>query len=295
MVKTGISFLAIHQDWGSDLMMISEDPAKAQSQIQKDLIRYKGVPDSLAGSFDNKQVYQISEREFFSFGDGVRYMLADNGKRIALIYMKGILLAGYSNSHYEMMAEIIKSAENSVYAGVLIIADSPGGTTRKMDKLFNAVSNYSKPIGVWVSGNLNSSASYVTAPADFILSDPKENNSFGAIGVFTIIENLSKKLKAEGHEVRVIRSKGSYMKFKPNPYEAWNAEELAIIQAKINDEGKKIINAISLERKLTPDIISKIQTGEDFDTQKAFKYNLHDGQATFEEALNKVANRKLFI
>jgi signal peptide peptidase SppA len=296
MVKTkSQEFLAVHPEWATDLMWISSHNEEAITLTQKALIEYKGSAVSYGGSFDPNDVYQISEREYYSFGDGVRYMLADNGSRIALVYMKGMLLAGNGGSHYEMMADIIQAAEHPAYAGVLMVADSPGGTTRKMDALYNAVANYSKPIGVWVSGNLNSAAAYVTANADFILANPKEKNSFGSIGVFTIMENLAKKLEAEGHEVKVIRSEHADKKYKPNAYEPWTDEEMAAVQAKINEQGEKFINAMASGRSIAPDTMAKVRTGEEFDTDTAIAYNLLDGTATMEEALNKVATKPIFI
>jgi signal peptide peptidase SppA len=296
MVKTkSQEFLAVHPEWATDLMWISSHNEEAITLTQKALAEYKGPAAIIAGSFDPNDVYQISEREYYSFGDGVRYMLADNGSRIALVYMKGMLLAGNGGSHYEMMADIIQAAEHPAYAGVLMVADSPGGTTRKMDALYNAVANYSKPIGVWVSGNLNSAAAYVTANANFILADPNEKNSFGSIGVFTIMENLAKKLEAEGHEVKVIRSEHADKKYKPNAYEPWTDEEMATVQAKINEQGEKFINAMASGRSIAPDTMAKVKTGEEFDTDTALAYNLLDGTATMEEAINKVATKPIFI
>lgn len=249
--------------------------------------------DHIAGKFDPDDVYQIDEKTFFSFGDNLLYTMSETGKRVALIHMMGLLLPW----HYLTIASQIQAAEQDAYVGALALSDCPGGTVKGMRKLKNAFESYSKPIGVHVSGNLNSAAAYVTSPANFIYADPNEKNSFGSIGVFTIRENISKKLELEGIEVAVIRSEGSDLKFKPNEFEPWTIEELASIQDAVNEDAENFKQAMMTGRGLDEKIIKEVSRGQEFDTKSAFANKLHDGTATLDEAVEAVATYKnqLFI
>ena len=288
-------YYAVHPAWAGEMQAMDSglDIQKIKAQADAD---YLGPAAILATKgFNPDDVYQISENEYYSYGDGLRYYVAENGRRIALINLQGLLYAGYGWNDYKNAAEKIKAAEHPAYAGALIMANSPGGHTAGMRKLNAAIADFSKPIGVHVSGMLASAAAFIAAPADFIAADPEEKNTFGSIGVFTVKQNYSKMNEKEGIEVAVIRSEGADEKFKPNPYEPWTDEDLAKVQAAINKEAEDFLNAMAVQRKITAENLEKIKSGADYDTDEAFALGLHDGKATFEQAINKLANYQLLF
>jgi protease-4 len=288
--------LACHPSWAGELARISSDSKEHQAITELAQKEYMGSAyPILAAGFDPNDVYQISENEYFSFGDGLRYHMTADNKRIALIPMKGALYTFSSYSSYEAIASKIKAAEHPAYTGALILADSPGGDVRKMDKLNRAISNYPKKIGVWVSGNLNSAAAYVTAGADFIMADPMEKNSLGSIGVFAIMENEYEKNEKEGVKVAIIRSEGANQKAKPNPFEPWEDEDMAKVQESVNESGREFLAVMSSQRGMDEEKINKVKTGAEFKTDEAIDMGLIDGKGTYEEAINQVATKQLFI
>jgi ClpP class serine protease len=292
MVKSRIPVvLACHPAWSGEIERISHDANEQKAFIAEQDALYKGPAANLAGSFDPNDVYQINEREYYSYGDGLRYYMSDDNKRIAMIPVSGPLWS----SRYKDMAAMVKAAENPAYHGAILMANTPGGHTRGMDRLAKAIAGYSKKIGVYVSGNLNSAGAYITAGADFIVGDPEEKNSFGSIGVFAIIDNEYEKNEKDGVKVAIIRSEGADMKAKPNPYEPWDEEAVAKIQESVNKDGAAFLNAMSALRGITEDNMEKIKTGEEFDNEQAMAYGLIDGLATFEDAIERVATKSMFI
>jgi ClpP class serine protease len=242
-------------------------------------------------TFAAEDVYQISEREYFSFDDGLLYYVADNDKRVAMIHMKGLMVSAMGSfDYYASVSDMIKRAESSNYHGALILADSPGGMTKGMRKLNEAIATYSKPIGVWVSGNLNSAAAFVTAGADFILADPVEENSFGSIGVYCMHMNVSKQIEKQGIQVKITRNEGADEKAKPNEFEEWTEEDMARIQESVNQSAAAFHTVMISQRGLSPSQMAAVKLGGEFSTVEAFTQGLHDGTATFEEAIDRLAN-----
>ena len=239
--------------------------------------------------FSSDDVYQISDREFYSWSDDLRYYLSDTDKRVALIPLKGLLMCDSWGDDYQYIVDQIKQSENEAYAGTLIIADSPGGMTKGMRKLNAAIAAYSKPIGVWVSGNLNSAAAYVTAPADFIYADPLEENSFGSIGVWCMHVNESKRLEKSGTLVKITRNEGADLKAKPNEFEEWTEEDMQRVQDSVNADAADFHTVMVAQRGLSPAQLSAVKLGGEFGSQEAFAQGLHDGTATMEEAINAVS------
>jgi ClpP class serine protease len=291
-------FYAVHPSWADEISRMASDMSLLKDIRNTALAAYMGTAlDHVPTSYSAEDVYQISDREFYSWTDDVRYNLADNGKRIALIPLRGLLMSDSLGDDYQNVVDRIKSAEKEAYAGALIIADSPGGMTKGMRKLNAAIASYSKPIGVWVSGNLNSAAAYVTAPADFIHADPMEDNSFGSIGVYAMHFNTAKQIENEGVKVKITRNKGATDKAKPNTFEEWTDEDLVKIQALVDKDGDDFHRVMSSQRGLTAAQLKEVKKGGEYRGVEAFAQGLHDGTASMEESINRVSNfkSKLFI
>lgn len=281
---------AVHPAYYGQADQLCTNPTEAAQLMQAEIQAYRGpaFASSLL-AFKEGDVYQINEREFYSYADGLRYFLTDTGKRIALIDIKGVLAAGSYGSHYELYAKQIEAAKHPAYAGVLISADSPGGAVRKMDKLAKAIQDYEKPLGVWVSGMLCSAAAYVTAGADVILTDSDERNTLGSIGVFSIQMNYSKNYEKEQIEARIFRNEAATDKYKPNSMEEWTEEDIAYFQAQVDQDAERFHTQMSSVRGMTPEQIEEVKTGAAYTDEEALRLGLIDGRSTREEALTKVA------
>lgn len=289
---------AVHPAYYGQADQLCTNPVEAAQLMQQELQVYRG-PAFAASllAFKEGDVYQINEREYYSFADGIRYFLTDTGKRIAILSMKGVLYADSGYSRYDQLAAQVKAAAHPAYAGLLIEADSPGGAVRKMDKLAKAIEEYEKPIGVWVSGMLCSAAAYVTAGADVILTDSTERNTLGSIGVFSIQMNYSKKYEEEGIDARIFRNEGAIDKYKPNSFEEWTEDDIAYFQAQVDQDAERFHNQMSAVRGMKPEQLDQVKTGKAFTDEEALSLGLIDGRSTREEAITKVATfqNALFI
>lgn len=287
-------YFACHPAWFGELSQIAKSIHLRKEVIMDFLNTYRGPAAEKAKihAFNPNEVFQIADNEYYSFADGIRYRQSAEGKRIALIPLNGTL----TPFHYTALAEMLQAATHPAYAGALIVADSPGGYTKKMDKLESAVSNYPKPIGVWVSGNLNSAAAYVTAGADWIAGDvDEEKNSFGSVGVFAIRENEYEKNEKEGVKVAIIRSEGAVDKAKPNPFEPWDDQSLAKIQDSVNKDGAKFLAVMQAKRKIMGPDMDEVKKGGEYNTDEAIKLGLADGRLSFGDAIEKVATNQLYV
>jgi len=255
----------------------------------------EGIPKLAA--FDPDDVYQIDENTFYSYNDDLKYKLSSTGQRVAIIDLKGILYNTPWYSSYDVIISRIKRAEDPAYSGCLILANSPGGSTEGMKRLNKAIEKYSKPIGVHVSGYLASAAAYVTAPASFILADPNDNNSFGSVGVFCILENVSEQLEQQKVKVAVIRNNEAVKKFKPNPYEPWSPEDLAAVQGAVQAEADDFHQVMENQRGLNAEQMAIVKQGGVFDTEEALSHGLIDGVGDLDEAIERVIDYQfsLFI
>lgn len=293
-IHPAFSFYAVHPAYAGQMDQLVKNPQEESREFEVYSKKYKETAfASSLMAYESGDVYQINEREYYSYADGLRYYLADGNKRIAMVHLEGLLY----DYKYKYIAELIDRAMGDAYYGLLIIADTPGGNTRGMESLREVIQSYEKPIGVWVSGMLASAGAYVTAPTDVILANPKDKNTLGSIGIFSLQQNLSKHQAQEGIETRIFRNEGADLKFKPNAYEPWDEEDLAGFQENVNQMGEQFHQVMQDGRVFTTEQWAEIKRGQGYETDEAIRLNLIDGMATREEAFERVAsiNHQLFI
>lgn len=288
---------AVHPAWYGELETLIDSQSAAETYRENRLKSYMAAAYPFRNhAFVEGDVYQINEHEYYSYTDGIRYYLTASGDRIALIQLYGLLEENIYWSDYANLAAKIQSAEQEAYAGVLLLANCPGGTVQGMDKLNKAIAEYSKPIGAWVSGYLTSAAAYVTAPCDFILADPDTKNTFGSIGVFGLVQNYAKHYEQEGIDTRIFRNVGATEKFKPNSHEAWDQKDLEEFQASVDADGKTFHEAMSKQRGLSATQMAQVKTGDTYQNEDAIGLGLIDGFSSLEEAVQQTAiYQPLFI
>lgn len=289
-------YFAIHPSWVYEASRLATSN-QLLKQYTEDIVNAytNGVPK--LASFEPNDVYQIDENTFYSYGDDLRYKLSSTGQRVAIIDLKGILYSSSWYSSYDCLIQRIKRAEDPAYAGCLILANSPGGSTEGMRRLNKAIQEYSKPIGTHVSGYLASAAAYVTAPSSFIMADPDDNNVFGSIGVFCILENVTEQLEQQKVKVAVIRNDEAVEKFKPNPYEPWAPEDLASVKKGVQDEADDFHKVMEDQRGLSQEQMALVKKGGVFNTEEAISHGLVDDTGTVDEAIEQVIDYQfsLFI
>lgn len=277
--------LAIHPSWHHEGFSIFEDSKRAMELL--DLAK-KSYAGPAFNAYKDGHVYEVKPNMYYSFDDGLLYTVSENNKRIVLLPLQGVLY----DWKYQWLTDMVIAADaDEAYDGLLIMGDSPGGSTFGMKTFAQAVKDFSKPLGVHVKGYLCSAAAYVTAPADFILADTVEKSWFGSIGVFTILENYKDWYEKEQIKTMIIRNEEATEKYKPNSYEEWEEDDIQEFQDEINLMGKEFHEVMKSGRKLSDAQMDELKTGKAFNNlDKSQSLGLHDGTATFDEAVQKVAN-----
>ncbi len=286
---------AVHPAYFGQMDQMANNLAEQEQDFESYTRTYLGAASAAntLKAFNPNDVHQYSEREYYSYDDGIRYYLSNSGKRVALLPLAG-LMYGYK---YDYLISKIESAKHEAYHGILFMADTPGGMVRKMESLREAIADYPKPVGVYVSGMLASAGAYVTAPADFIHVNPKDDNLLGSIGIVQLDQNYAENLKMDKIETRIFRNEGADMKYRPNSYEPWSDEEIQAVQDSVNKAGNRFHEVMKETRFFSEANWNEIKRGSAYDHNTALAMGLIDGLSTREEALERVAsiNHQLYI
>ena len=129
--------------------------------------------------------------------------------------------------------KLIDNVAKSNAAGVIVLIDSPGGTTVGSERVYDALRRLSaKKPTVSVVGSLAASGAYIAAiGTDHIIA--QGNSLVGSIGVLFQFPNVAGALDKIGVKVETIKS--SPLKASPNGFEATTPEAKAAIDALVVD------------------------------------------------------------
>lgn len=171
---------------------------------------------------------------------------------------------------------------------IVIDADSPGGTCAGVPELAAELLSLrgQKKVITVANATLASAAYWICAAAsDEIVATPSA--IVGAIGVFTVREDLSKHLEQEGITVNLIKA-GKY-KFDDNPFEPLSDEARAAIQARVDDTYDMFVKAVAKGRAVTPAAVKNgFGEGRALGAVDAKAAGLVDRVATMAETLARL-------
>jgi signal peptide peptidase SppA len=179
---------------------------------------------------------------------------ASSGGGVAVIPIRGVIahrMGGMDDMSGGTSAERISamlkqvSADESISTIVYDI-DSPGGTVPGVQELASqmfALRGVKTQIAQ-VNDLAASAAYWLASQADEIVSLP--SGSAGSIGVFTVHQDLSKALEAEGIKIDVIKA-GKY-KTEGNPFEPLSEESRAFIQARVDEAYSQFVKDVARGR-----------------------------------------------
>lgn len=234
----------------------------------------------------------------FDTASGLPIVQSGN-KNVAIIPLVGTLTkygeaCAYGMQDYQsMLAAANKS--NTIDAIILMI-DSPGGTTDGTQELATAVRDSAKPVGVFVDGLMASAAYWIGSQAQSaIVANKYNSNTIGSIGTYGIYQNISEKLAKEGVQMEIIRAKQSTKKIAANPIEPLSPECRAEMVDAATAINSIFINYVQTAR---PNVDAGVFDAAVYDTNAAKNAGLIDAVGTLQTAVNKVletvrANNKL--
>jgi len=189
----------------------------------------------------------------------------------------------------ELLKRLNKIADDDAVKGVILILDSPGGTTVGGESIYEAIRKIAKkkPVVTQV-GTLAASAGYMIASAsDHIVA--RQTSIVGSIGVLFQYPDLSKLLDTIGVKVETIKS--SPLKAEPNYFSPASDEAKAMIRNMIMDSYDWFVGIVQERRSFTREEALALANGAVFTGRQALEKKLIDGLGGEEEAIAWLASK----
>jgi len=205
------------------------------------------------------------------------------GPNFATPHVAKVRIEGTIFENEELIKRLNKIADDDAVKGVILILDSPGGTTVGGESIYEAVRKIAKkkPVVTQV-GTLAASAGYMIASAsDHIIA--RQNSIVGSIGVLFQYPDLSKLLDTIGVKVETIKS--SPLKAEPNYFSPASDEAKNMIRNMIMDSYDWFVGIVQERRSFTHEEALALANGAVFTGRQALDKKLIDGLGGEEEAV----------
>ncbi|MBV2142306.1 signal peptide peptidase SppA [Falsochrobactrum sp. TDYN1] len=211
------------------------------------------------------------------------------GANYAAPHIAKVRIEGTIFENEELLKRLDKIAKDDAVKGVILILDSPGGTTVGGESIYEAVRKIAqkKPVVTQV-GTLAASAGYMIASAsDHIVA--RQTSIVGSIGVLFQYPDVSKLLDTLGIKVETIKS--SPLKAEPNYFSPASEEAKAMIHDMIMDSYDWFVGIVEERRSFTHQEALALANGAVFTGRQALEKKLIDGLGGEEEAVEWLAGK----
>lgn len=206
------------------------------------------------------------------------------GANIAAPHIAKVRIEGTIFENEELLKRLNKIAESDAVKGVILVVDSPGGTTVGGESIFDAVRKIAKkkPVAAQV-GTLAASAGYMVASAsDHIVA--RQTSIVGSIGVLFQYPDISSLLEKLGIQVETIKS--SPLKAEPNYFSPASEEAKTMIKNMIMDSYDWFVNIVEERRSFTHEEALAVANGAVFTGRQALEKKLIDALGGEDEAVS---------
>jgi protease-4 len=214
---------------------------------------------------------------------------------IVIIPLEGVMTKEPSWYRYgcNMIADYLELANaSSSVSGVILLADTPGGTVNSVLILQDILTRFTKPVVTLVNGYLCSGGMWTAVFTDKIFA-LNEMNTIGSIGVMITLTDYSKMYESLGITSRSIYPPES--KFKNLPYREAMKEkpdDTPIIEEMLTPLAIKFQETIKARRPRLDTSVEGILEGRDFFAGDAVKHGLIDGIANLEQVIDYIKKEK---
>lgn len=205
--------------------------------------------------------------------------------RIAVMELFGAIGApGRTVEHIRLLQSL---RENDSIRSVVIDIDSPGGTVAGSDYLYRAVRKLAekKPVVAFIRGTGASGGYMVSCGATKIVALPTA--LVGSIGVISIRPLVYELLDRVG--VRMSVTKSGRLKDMWSVFREPTKEEQEREQALLDEFYERFIRIVSDGRKLSPEQVRSLATGEVFTAVRAKEMDLLDELGDLDTAIDMAA------
>ena len=183
-------------------------------------------------------------------------------------------------SSTDVIKLIEKADENPSIKGVIFEIDSPGGSAVASEEISNAIHKVKKPKVAWIREAGASGAYWVASSTDHIVAS--KMSITGSIGVVASYLEFSGLLNK--YNVTYERLVAGKYKDAGTPYKELTPEEKEKFQHKLDLIHDEFISQVAKNRKMSPESVQKLATGEFFLGSEALQLGLIDEIGGKDEA-----------
>lgn len=194
---------------------------------------------------------------------------------------KGLSKFGGSSSVGTRKALQAMQADTEV-EHILLVVDSPGGMVSGTDQLASDIANSKKPVWVAADDQMASAAYWLATGAKRISANRAAE--VGSLGVYAVIRDESKKLEKQGIKLHVVAT--GEQKGKLVAGSEIDEVALAEVRKSVEFSGQMFSQAIANGRKLSPEDVAKVFTGQSWPAHEALQLGLIDAVEPLETTIN---------
>ncbi len=201
---------------------------------------------------------------------------------VARVEMSGLITGG--RGQIEMLRRI---AESSSVRALVVVVDSPGGTTAGSEAIYDAIRKVAeeKPVVAQLETVAASGGYAVALAADHIVA--RQNTITGSIGVVMQWADVRDLLESLGVEVESVKS--DPLKAAPSPFEPTSEEARAMLRGMVEDSYDWFIGLVAERRGLDPDQVRAVGDGRVMTGRQALAAALVDALGGEDEARDWLA------
>lgn len=205
-----------------------------------------------------------------------------------------ISIEGFISDNRDQRKLFDKIAKSDHVKGVIVVINSPGGTTSGAEGLYLSLRKLAekKPM-VTVFGTAGTSAAYLAGIAsDHVVA--RGNSITGSVGVIFQWAEVSGLLKNVGVHVEEVRS--GPLKAVPSPFAAIDPAGRKIAEDIVNKSRDWFVQIVKERRKLNDPVVEEIRSGRIYTGRQALPVGLidqigdEDTARTWLEEKHKVSN-----
>jgi protease-4 len=214
-----------------------------------------------------------------------------SGDRIAVIHAEGEIVDGEGGSQQvggdRVARELRRLRMDDTVKAVVLRVNSPGGSAQASEVIQREVilTKAKKPVVISMSHLAASGGYWISAYGSRVLAEP--STITGSIGVFGLLPNVQKLAAEHGitwDSVQTAKMANPQSLARPK-----STEELARIQAVVDDIYTRFLDKVAEGRKLKLDAVKEIAQGRVWSGQAALKLGLVDELGGLQDAVKVAA------
>lgn len=201
-----------------------------------------------------------------------------------------VTISGLITEDREVLRMFKQLADNKSVSAVILVVNSPGGTTAGGEALFEAIRELSKSKPVVAQfGTLATSAAYIAGLAsDYIVA--RGNTITGSVGVIFQWAEFSGLLEKLG--VRMNEVKSGPLKAVPSPFQPMDEAGRAATEEMVAESFKWFVGLVRDRRNIDTKSIPGLEQGRVFSGRDALAHKLIDQIGSEPEAIRYLEEQR---